>query len=340
MKSAKGNEIPSKMRALVLQKFDTDPVLQEMDVPLPGKGQVLVKMDSSPVNPSDISFLRGLYGSKKIPPVVPGFEGSGTVVATGDDWMSKRLLGKPVSCFSSMTGNGTWAEYMCTTSNFVVPLKKFVDIEQASMLLVNPLSAYAMVKMARESGHKAIINTAAASQLGNIMIRLCQEEGLEIVNVVRREEQVELLKKAGAKYVINSSGDSFQQELKEICKHLSIKLAFDAVAGDLTFDLVEAVAHGGEVIVYGGLSEKPSKVHPGKLIFESKKVSGFWLSEWIARQHILKLLGVFNKIQKYLSGTYSSSISKRASLENAVDAIKTYRENMTSGKVIVKPGEK
>ena len=80
--------------------------------------------------------------------------------------------------------------------------------------------------------------------------------------------------------------------------------------------------------------------HPGKLIFEKKKLSGFWLSEWIAQQHIIKLLGTFKKIQKYLADTYSSSIVKRASLEETVEAIKAYKENMSLGKVIVKPGLK
>ena len=242
-----------------------------------------------------------------------------------------------MSCFADATGNGTWAEYMCTTSNFVIPLKKGVDIEQASMLLVNPLSAYAMVKIAKEKGHRSLINTAAASQLGQIMVRLCKDEKLDLVNIVRRQDQADLLKTLGSEYVLDSALPDFKEELQKICKELKIKLAYDAIAGEMTFGLAEALGFGGEVIVYGGLSEKPSMIHPGKLIFEKKKLSGFWLSDWIGHQHVLTLLGIFGKIQKYLGNTYSSTIYKRVGLGEAMEAIRKYKENMTLGKVIVKP---
>lgn len=328
---------PNKMRALLLTEFDGNPQLQEVDVPLPVKGEVLIKIDSSPINPSDYSFIRGLYSTKKQLPVIPGFEASGIVVATGDDFMSKRLLGKSVACFAPMEGNGTWAEYMLTKNNLVIPLKKGFDLEQGSMLLVNPLSAVAMLEIAKKRGCKAIANTAAASALGQMLNSLCINQNISLVNIVRRKEQAELLKSQGAKYVINSSSENFAKELSSTFSELQVTLAFDAIAGQMGADLLEAQPSGGEVMVYGALSEQPVSAHPGKLIFEKKKVSGFWLSEWITHQPMIKMLFTFNKIQKYISEKHRTSIHKRVTLENTVDGINLYIEKMSAGKILVKP---
>ena len=325
------------MNALLLSEFNSQLQLQKVDVPVPAKGEVLVKIDSSPVNPSDLSFLKGNYSTKKQLPVIPGFEASGLVVATGNDFMSKRLLGKSVACFAPQDGDGTWAEFMVTKNTTVIPLKKGFDIEQGSMLLVNPISVIAMIEIAKKGGHKAIANTAAASALGQMMNQLCIEKNLPIVNIVRRDEQVELLKSQGAKYVVNSSSEDFIKELSSVFDLLQVSLAFDAIAGQMTFDLAEAIPAGGEVMVYGGLSEKPIVVNPRELIFEKKKISGFWLSEWITHQSIVKMLFTFKKIQKHISEKHQTSIHKRVSLEGAVDGISAYMENMTAGKVLVKP---
>ncbi len=329
--------IPNKMKALVLTEFNAKPELTEVDTPTPTKSEVLIKIDSSPVNPSDSSFIRGMYSSKKSLPVIPGFEASGTVVATGNGFMSKRLLGKRVACFAPIDGNGTWAEYMVTRNNFVIPLKKGVDLEQGSMLMVNPLSVVAMLDIAKKGKHRAIANTAAASALGQMMNKLCLEKKLPIVNIVRREEQVTLLKQQGAKYIVNSSDNDFLTKLSKIFHELNVTIAFDAVSGDMTFNLIEALPVSGEVMVYGGLSEQACITNPGKLIFEKKKLSGFWASEWINQQNIVNLLLTFNKIQKYISSGNHTTIHKRVSLDNAVEGISTYLDNMTLGKVLVKP---
>jgi NADPH:quinone reductase-like Zn-dependent oxidoreductase len=338
MKLIPGYELPTEMRALLLSEFNANPKVQQMAVPAPGKKEVLVKIDSSPVNPSDNSFIRGVYSTKKQLPVIPGFEASGQVVATGDDFMSRRLLGKSVACFAPTDGNGTWAEYMVTRNNLVIPLKKGVDIEQGSMLMVNPLSVLAMVEIAIKGKHKAIANTAAASALGKFMIRICAEKKLPLVNIVRREEQVTLLKSQGARYVLNSSDENFSKDLKEVFHKLQVTLAYDAIAGQSVFDLLEALPSGGEVMVYGGLSEQGATIHPGKLIFENKKVSGFWLSEWLAHKSTIKLIRMFNKIQRMLSKDHLITINRRVSLEDTVDGIASYLDKMTVGKILVKPG--
>lgn len=340
MKSIPNFDFPKKMSALVLTAFNGNPQLQQVDVPIPGKGEILVKIDSSPINPSDNSFLKGLYSTKKTLPVIPGFEASGEVVATGNDFMSKRLLGKSVACFAPSDGNGSWAEYMVTSNKLAIPLLKKIDLEQGSMLMVNPISVMAMIDIAKKNGHKAIANTAAASALGKMLNNMCNIKDIDLVNVVRRDDQMELLKNHGARYLVNSSSKNFKQELSAIFSRLNVSLAFDAIAGQMTFDLVDALPIGGEVMVYGGLSEQPAAANPGKLIFEQKKVSGFWVSEWITHQPMLKMLRIFNKIQKYFSENDQTTIHKRVGLSDAVDGLSTYMENMTAGKVLVKPSWK
>lgn len=340
MKAIPNLNLQKKMRALVLSEFGVPPEVQLIEIPMPSKGEVLIKIDSSPINPSDNSFLKGMYSTKKPLPVVPGFEASGKVVATGIDFMSKRLLGKSVACFAPMDGNGTWAEYMITKNNMTIPLKKGVDIEQGSMLMVNPISVIAMLEIARKGNHSAIANTAAASALGRMMNRLCIAKNLPVVNIVRREEQVQLMKSEGAEYIVNSSSKNYHKELKSIFTELNVTLAFDAIAGQSVFSLMEALPLGGEVMVYGGLSEEAASVNPAKLIFEKKKLSGFWLSEWITHQSIIKMLIIFNRIQKLLSEKHQNTIHKRVTLEETVKGVSLYLEKMTLGKVLVKPWEK
>ncbi len=331
--------LPNTMKALMLKEFGANLIEEEIKVPMPGKGEILIRIDSSPINPSDNSFIKGMYSSKKSLPVIPGFEGSGQVIASGNDFMARRLLGKNVACFAPMDGNGTWAEYMVTKASMAIPLKKDVDMEQGAMLMVNPLSVMAMMDIARKGKHRAIANTAAASALGQMLNRMCLDKNLPIVNIVRREEQMKLLKDQGAKHVLNSSDKDFSERLSDAFSNLEVTLAFDAIAGQSTFDLIEALPSGGEVMIYGGLSEQPSIIHPGKLIFEKKKISGFWLSEWITHQSMLKLLRTFNKIQKVVSHEHQTAIRKRVSLEETQEGLKEYIENMTAGKVLVKPAK-
>ncbi len=339
MRSIPGFQLPDSMQALMVVSFESPLEVAETSVPVPGKGEVLVKIDSSPVNPSDWSFLRGMYSSKKKPPVIAGFEGSGTVVATGDDFMSRRLLGKPVACFAPQDGNGTWAEYMVTSNKAVIPLGKDFDLEQGSMLLVNPLTVFAMVEIAKKRKLKAIANTAAASALGQMLDRLCTENGIELVNIVRRQEQVDDLKSKGIKHVLNSSDPYFIKDMKALFHELDVRLAFDAISDDSPYNLLEALPPQSEVMLYGALSEKAVLAHPRRFIFDDKRLTGLWLSPWITKQNIFKLLNLFKKVKKFIRDSHQTTIAQRVPLAEANDAIPKYVEKMSEGKLIIKPAK-
>jgi NADPH:quinone reductase len=337
MKVMSGVRISEMMHSLLLQEAKQPLVVSEQKTPMPAKGQVLVKIDSSPVNPSDLSFLQGTYSTDKVLPAVPGFEASGQVVASGDDYFSRRLLGKHVACFALSDGNGTWSQYMRTGSRFVVPLKPGLDVEQGAMLLVNPLSVMAMMDIARRGRHRAIANTAAAGALGRLLNRMCIEEKLPLLNIVQREEQVALLHSQGATQVLATENDDFEEQLKEICQRLHVTLAFDAVAGEVTGKVMRALPRGSEVMVYGGLSKEACQVNPGELIFRGKRVSGFWLTPWLSKQSVFRLMRQFNHVQKFLIHQHTIRIHRRVPLSDVTEELVLYQENMTAGKMIVKP---
>lgn len=331
--------IPKQMNVLLLSKYGEPPVVKSIETPAPKKGEILIKIDSSPVNPSDWTFLRGLYGSPKVLPVVPGFEGSGTVIATGRDLMSRRLLNKKVACFAPPDSHGTWAEYMVTSSKLAIPLKKQIDLEHASMFFVNPLTALAMTQIAKKR-KTAIANTAAAGALGQILNKMCQERGIPLVNIVRRVDQKSLLQSQGAKYVLNSSADNYSNELKEQLKKLNVRIAFDAISGESAQTLLECLPKNGEVIIYGALSEARFSADPRNMTFQNKKVSGFMLSRWIKNQKMLKLLGDLKYVERFIYQSHQTTIKESVSLANTYSSLQKYLENMTAGKVIVKPWKK
>jgi NADPH:quinone reductase-like Zn-dependent oxidoreductase len=331
--------LPKTMRALRLTAYDGRPEslqLVELPVPTPAAGQVLVRVAASPINPSDQMFVRGLYGVKRPLPTVPGFEASGTVVAAGS--MAARLLvGRRVGCITSGKGDGTWAEYVVVPATQCLPLLPRISNEQGSMLFVNPFSAWAMMEIARRGKHPALVQSAAASALGRMLLKLALKEKLPLVNVVRRAEQEELLRKLGAEHVVNSSEPEFEERLRIKCHELGVTLAFDAVAGPMTGQLAQALVDGGTVVVYGGLSEQEIRIHPQELIFRRKKVEGFWLSDFFGKgfgkDQLRALVGVPTLVGKEME----TPVRARLPLESAAEALRIAGSDMTAGKVLFTP---
>ena len=150
-------QIPDQMTAVVLDSYSGAEALrvEQRPVPKPGKDEILVKVAASPINPSDLAFLDGKYGFDIPPPVVPGGEGSGTVVAVGPGAMGRYFLGKRVACLSNGERDGIWAEYVvASTKGGVFPLNKSVSLEQGAMSVINPLTASAFLEITKDGGHK------------------------------------------------------------------------------------------------------------------------------------------------------------------------------------------
>ncbi len=333
--------IPDQMNAVVLDDYTGVEALrvEQRPVPKPGRNEVLVKVAASPINPSDLAFLEGGYGFKKPAPVVPGFEGSGIVAAAGPGLMGRYLYGRRVACVSQARGDGTWAEFMVTPVNAALPLSKSVSLEQGAMAVVNPLTAIALLTIAKQGGHKTILHTAAAGALGQMLNRLARREGIQIIHIVRRQAQVALLKRQGAAIVLNSSDPDFDRRLRETCRQHGARLAFDAVAGSMTLRLLEAMPRGGRVTVYGGLSDEPAQATPGQLIFQSKAIDGFWLSTWLRKKNLLQILLIWRRAQKLLPAELGSEIRGNYPLQEVRTAVKAYQNEMTAGKLLLRPGQ-
>jgi NADPH:quinone reductase len=332
--------IPTTMRALVLHSYDigsyTSLTLEERALPQPSKGEVLVRMAASPINPSDLASLQGLYGVQKALPLVPGIEGCGTVVRTGSGYLARRLLGKRVACAAG-AGDGAWAEYMVAPALQCSPLPASVSDEQGAMRIVNPYTAWAHLKIAQQAGARAIVQTAAASALGQMVNRLARLRGVQVINIVRRDAQVGTLRALGAKHILNSESPDFDRQLRDLCRQLDARLAFDAVAGAMTMRLLSSMPPEARVVVYGGLAGELISVNPGDLIFNQRRVEGFYLARWIAHQNQLALLSMQRQLYK-LGDLTHAAIQLRAPLQDAQLAIATYEASMSAGKVLLMPG--
>jgi NADPH:quinone reductase-like Zn-dependent oxidoreductase len=295
-------------------------------------------MAASPINPSDLKFMVGEYGVRKALPVVPGFEGSGTVVAAGAGLVARLRMGRRVACMAPETGDGAWAEYMVAPAKRCIPLLGSVTLEQGATMVVNPWTAWALLDTARRRGHRAAVHTAAASSLGRMMLRLGRRLSFPIVHVVRRPAQVELLRGMGAAHVLDSTAAGFDAQLKELCSQLNVTVAFDPVAGEMTGRALAAMPRGSRAIVYGSLSSAPCTVPPAELMYERKAVEGFWLSHWVADRGLLSLAKMALTAQKLAATAFVTEVRTRVGLEGAAEAIEAYKHDMTAGKVLIVPG--
>jgi NADPH:quinone reductase len=223
--------------------------LAERDVPEPGASEVVVAVEASPINPSDLGVLLGavspdtmssdgpdlvgsvpeaalpLYRDRLDKALPVGNEGAGTVIAAGPE--AATLIGRRVALF----GGAMWADYRVADAAAVVELPDEVSTAEGAALFINPLTALSMVETMTSEGHHALVHTAAASNLGQMLVRICAADGVGLVNIVRRSEQAEVLRDLGAVHVVDSSRQDFAERLTEAIRETGATLAFDAIGG-------------------------------------------------------------------------------------------------------------
>ena len=287
----------------------------------PKENEVIVKIELAPINPSDLwpmfsiadlsqaQFTHSDDEIKLSAPLFPGMEqvvrtrvdqacpigneASGMVVATGESDAAKALMGKRVAV---LTGSN-FAEYACAPAHMCLPHAPSTTAEQACSSFVNPLTALCMVETMRNEGHKALVHTAAASNLGQMLNRICIADGVDLVNIVRKPEQVEILKSLGAKYVVNSSSDTYMQELYAAIKETGATLAFDATGGgqlaNNILTVMEAVLTEGVtgLNTYGALEHKQVYLYGGLDVSPTTLTRGFGMSWGIGGWLLMRTLG-------------------------------------------------
>ncbi len=328
------------MKAVVLDSWgDPEKVLQvrEVPAPKPGRGQVRVRMLAAPINPSDLLMVRGEYGRQPTLPSTPGFEGVG-VVEEGSGILAWRVKGKRVAVLNS--GGGNWAEQVVIPARQAVPVPDALTDEQAASFFVNPASALVMTRQVLNVPAGAwLLQTAAGSALGRMVIRLGKTEGFRTLNVVRRREQVEELKRLGADAVIATNEEPLVERVRALTNGEGVRYAIDAVGGSTGSDAVKALGRGGRLLVYGTLSAEPMAVDPRALMDGQKRIEGFWLSEWVRSQGPLRMLMLFRQIGRLLrEGVLSSEVGTTFPLDEVQAAVRLAATPGRQGKVLLKIG--
>jgi NADPH:quinone reductase-like Zn-dependent oxidoreductase len=290
-------------------------------------------MRAAPINPNDLMFLDGTYEVKKPVGTIAGFEGSGTVVATGGGMIARYLLGREVACAAG-DGDGTWAEYACASAMQCAPLRKGTDPVQAAMLLTNPMTACVLLETARRAGHHAFVQNAAAGALGKMLVRMCARDRLTLVNVVRRPEQAAALRTIGAEHVVVTSEPGADAALRDLCDRFEVRFAFDAIAGEATGQLARAIGAGGRILVYGMLSGGPCQIDANSLVFRRLRVDGFTMYAWLEQTSMLGKLRTLSIAQRRLADDLRSEVRATKSLGEHAKAIALARGATSDGKVL------
>jgi NADPH:quinone reductase len=330
-------KIPEQMHAVHLDKPGGGLVVRTVPVPQPKSGEVLIKMAAAPVNPSDLVRINSISTLEEISSFIPGIEGSGTVLAAGKG-LSRLWLGKRVACSAVSSSSGTWAEFMVTSASYCFPYPESVSDEQGSMLLVNPMTALAFFDIISKENHKAVVNSAAAGALGGMIRVLGNKSNIPVINIVRNDRQVMMLKAEGAKFILNSTDPDFDGQLRLLCHDLQATLALDPVNGSFTQHLLDALPYGGTVVVYGNLSGSDQGTSLRPLVLENKKLHGFYLGNWMKDNSLFKTVRNLNRVRHLLKNDFRITVQNRFPLNEAQTAIDTYLNNMTGGKVLLVPG--
>ncbi|GAB5412895.1 MAG: zinc-binding dehydrogenase [Congregibacter sp.] len=339
----------------------------------PTGNQVLVQMEAAPINPSDLAILtsgadleNAEYSPGKFVADMPepfnsaqkgrhgirmpvGNEGAGTVIAAGDSDAAQALIGQRVAC---VPGNA-YSQYCLADAGMCLPLGD-ISSEDGASAFVNPMTALGFVETARMEGQKAILHTASASNLGQMLIKICQEDDIPLVNIVRKAEHVELLKGLGAAHVVNSSDDDFMQQLRSAIDATDAYFGFDPIGGgqavDSCFRAMEQVAvskmsefsrYGSEqakkMYIYGRLDFGPTILTPAYGF--GWTLSGWLLTPFLQQAGMETMVRMRQRVLAGLTSTFASSYKTRVNLEEMLskEAALDYRAMKTGEKYLVTP---
>ena len=326
------------MKAIICPEWGNPvDVLQVKEVPIPpvGPGQVRVRMLASPINPSDIFMIRGQYGYQPPLPCVPGFEGVG-IVEEGKGILAWRVIGKRVAVLNGKGGN--WAEQVVIPARNAVPIPDNLSVEEAASFFVNPASALAMIRHVLKVPYGAwLLQTAAGSSLGKMIVRLSKIDQFRTINVVRRKEQINELKKLGAQEVIVSEGENIAAEVKKITGGSGVPFAIDAVGGIIAEQCLASLSYKGKLVLYSNLSGKRASFDPRVVITGDLKIEGFWLTNWVKDRSAISMLGLFRTIgQMYRQGITACEAGSTFSLDQFQQAVIESERRGKLGKVLFK----
>ncbi len=334
------------MKAVVFDRFgEPREVLQvrELPDPEPGLSEVRVRMVASPVNPSDLMVVRGLYGRLPALPATPGFEGVGIVEKTGPGLLKFVRGLRPGRRVAVLNGKGgNWQERVARQ---LVPVPPDLPDEQVATFFVNPATALVMTRwVLRVPPGSWLLQTAAGSALGRMVAHLGRHYGFRTINVVRRRQQVDELRQprsiiTGGDPVICTADEVLEERVSAITGGLGVSYAIDAVGGTTALSALRALAPGGRMLVYGTLSMEPIPLDPRILMGGQKRLEGFWLSEWVAAQGIFTMLKLFRTIIRLMgAGVLTTPTGPSYPLHDIRAAVEAAETPGRPGKVLLRMG--
>jgi NADPH:quinone reductase-like Zn-dependent oxidoreductase len=298
-----------------------------------GPGEVLVDITACSINPADILMIEGRYASVPTTPCALGIEGAGTVAAVGAGVTTLKVGDKVMSL-----GRANWTQRIRDNAGAFVRLPPETDLAQAAMLKVNVATAHLMltgyVQLKRGDW---VVQDAANSGVGVDLIRLAHADGLRTVNIVRRSELIEPLKRLGADVVVVDGPELAERVAKET-GGAEIRLGIDAVAGSTIGRLAQCVAEGGTVVNYGLLSGEACRIDAFQLVFRDIKVVGFWLAKLMRGMQPEQIHAMYHKLAaRLLDGTIQVAVEAAYPLEKISEALAHAKREGRSGKVQLRP---
>lgn len=369
-----------QLRSLIKKSGELEISLLDVPTPEPADDEVVVRIEAAPINPSDLGLLVGAadmstakaFGTKEAPIItakVPdaamramgarldqslpvGNEGAGIVIKTGSSDAAKALMGKTVA----MIGGAMYAQYRTLKARDCQPLPEGTSAAEGASWFVNPLTALGMTETMRREGHKALVHTAAASNLGQMLNKICIKDGIGLVNIVRSREQAEILKKIGAKHVVDSSTPSFLDDLTAALVETGATIAFDAIGGGkLAGDILNCMEiainktakeysrYGSsvhkQVYVYGALDIRPIELPRGFGMAWS--VGGWLLTPFLQKIGPADIGRLRQRVVSELKTTFASHYTKVVSLPEALDPVNiaVYAKRATGEKFLIDPNK-
>lgn len=302
-------------------------------------GQARVRMLLSPINPSDLLRIRGLYGRMASYPGTPGFEGVGIITESKAPF--SRLfrgigVGRKVVVLNQKTGN--WQQEVIMPAYRLFPVPEGVSDHDAAGYFVNPATALIMVKYELQVPEGAwLLQTAAGSSLGKMVVKLGRKLGFKTINIVRRAETASVLKALGADEVIDASKVDVIERVKELTKGAGVRYALDAVGGPAVSHVIRCLGELGHVLLYGSLDMSPGEFTNRQIIGQGIKIESFALQRWSAAQGNMKLLSMLKEVGRLMQEkVLTADIAEVFPVEKFQEAIVAAETPGRQGKILLK----
>ncbi|CAD8155077.1 unnamed protein product [Paramecium pentaurelia] len=296
--------------------------LKDIPIPQPSNGQVLIKVEYAPVNPFDKEFLNGYkIGQKQLVSTVPGFEGSGTVIASGGGLLGWQLKGNRVAFYTEHQF-GAYGQYAIADVNYCAELPKNITFQEGCCSFINPMSVLMMYQLLGNAS--GIVSTGACTNIGRMLMRYCQSKGINVINIVKSQGEEKLLKDEGAKLILNINQEDFDEKLKLMSSSYNTTVLFDSIGGDQLSRILNLMPNNSRTYLYANYSKKSLEgIYSANLMYQNKKIFGFSFVDILQSKNIIQLKLMMKEILNNIQGCFKTLPTQIFSLEEFEKALES-----------------